>query len=253
MYSFPIESSENDIVFGSSNLLDKGTYDSVKRCTEDNYKNSYIYLDKYYYSVFKFDKILEAPMLRLNDSSLYLRSGNSTTLSISCSKEITDSAEKNLKNTFTNTSSYNIKANVDVSVLFDASADLSQEIINSVESNVSFSHAYKTTIGETYSVSVNPRNYDTWWFLESRARYNVYRVFVYEIQYEQKITTKKTWYGKKYHTFTYEKTGYKLIENPYIYSTIDGSLATGIYEYIPNSNGTYTFNGDRFEWYTYLD
>lgn len=244
---------ENDPLFGEGSKYACGYYDKIKKISEDNYKNSYLELDKYYYEVFKYSKPLEATVSIMDEYFMYLPRNSSGTYTLMSKQSNSSTYEKDLKTTSSTTISSSLSGKVDINKIFSNELKISNNIMRTSEVNVKTSNSY--SYEEGYSVTTNIPTYDkdTWWRLEIRSRFNVYKVYTYQIIYDQVKETHKTWYGKKYNSFKYYINSYELCEESYEYSYIDSTCAVGIYKYIPISDGTYKFDGFRFSDYTYLD
>lgn len=245
---------EEDPLFGTSKKTYEGYYDkSIKKIKEDNFKNSYTYLDKYFYVVFKYDRPLEALVERLNDNALYVPKNTTTTFSTTSTKSTTSTYEESMKTTVSTTLSSNINEKVNIKDMFSIELKISSSILTSKEVSLNINHSYNSSSSYSITTTIPPYDEDTWWYYETHARYNVYKVYTYEITYDQIVINKKTKYKKKYHSYEYYVKSLKLCEESYEYELIDSSSATGIYKYISTNKGNYKFDGDRNVNYTYLD
>lgn len=244
------KTTEYDELYGFSKMYKRGSYDRVKMISEDNFKNSYIYLPRYYYTIFKYDKPLDALTKRMSNY-YYLKSGNYGECKFETSSSYSSILETDLTLTSSSSVALNSKASANLDI-FKIEQSLSNSICLSSEVSIKLRNEYSYSSGYSLSTNITPKDYDTWWYLEARAHYDVYKIYTYEIEYETTITTHKK-FGKKYHTYSYKTKAYNLYESSYEYSYIENTLTYGIYEYIPTASGKYKYNGDRFYYYTYLD
>lgn len=251
-YPKGVTSTENSNLFGNSIVSYSSYYDKDKKITEDNYKNSYIELDKYYYIIFKYNKPLDAPIKYLSGRHKVIK-GNSLSITYTQNETITETYEESLKSTLTTIQAVKFDAGISLYDIFKASGSVSTSVSNSIESSISFSKAYSISKGYSITTNVSSRDYDSYWYYLYRARFNVYKICVYEVVYDTTTTTKKTWYGKKYNNYSYKFNSCKLIEESYRYSYIDNTMYDGLFEYGDMSNGLFKLKMNKNSNYTYLD
>lgn len=245
-----IETKQNE-VFGSASMICCSYYGKTKRISEDNYKNSYVELDKYFYTIFKYNSLLDAPIKRITNIER-LEVGNELNVSYIFSHSVSDTYETSLKQTVSNSTNISFKNGVNIYEMFETSADLSNQITISKEYENRFSKTY--TINEGYSIStkVSPKDLVTYWSYNIRAKFSVYKIYVYEVLYNQMKETHKTWYGKKYNTYSYTLNEVKKIEETYRYEYSDNTLYAGLFEYTLLYNGKYSFKNKDTN-FLYLD
>lgn len=244
------KTTEYDELYGYSKHYKNGTYDTIKLISEDNFKNSYVYLPKYYYVIFKYEKPLDALTKRLSNY-YYLRSGNYGECCFETASSYSSTLEKDFTLSASSTVALNSKASANLNI-FKIEQTLSNSICQSSEVSLKIRNEYSYSAGYSVSTNITSKDHDTWWYFEARAHFDVYKIYTYEIEYNTTVTTKKK-LGKKYHTYSYSIKSYNLYESSYEYSYIQDTLSYGIYEYIPTSNGKYMYNGERLSYYTYLD
>lgn len=58
-YPNGVNTNANNDVFGDATVYKCGYHDKIKKIKEDNYKNSYVELNKYFFMVFKYYKPLD--------------------------------------------------------------------------------------------------------------------------------------------------------------------------------------------------
>lgn len=246
-----VEDKEESTVFGSASLIDCGCYDKVSKISEDNYKNSYIELDKYLYLVFRYSSLLDAPINRITNIEM-LEKGNSLGVSYTFTKSMQTTYEKALKKTISNSTSISFKNGVNLYNMFESSNEISNQISSQTEYETRFSKIYTISEGYTISQTVSPKEYDSYWSYATRAKFNVYKICVYEYDYDQTKESHKTWYGKKYNTYSYTKTGAHKVEESYRYEYENSTLYEGLFEYIEVDGGKYKLKNKNAS-YTYLD
>ncbi len=248
-----ISNVETDNFFKESTLINQGEYDSVKKISNDNFKNSYINIPKYEYRIFEYNNVLEATSYRINNTAYHVDKDNSVDYSytISSSKEIC--VENELK--LTTTSSINASKSIGINFddIFNAENTISKTLATSTLTGYSFSNRYEFKEGITYEAHLNASKEEKDYFLETRASFNVFKIYLYEINYNTVCMTKKTKYGKKYHTYEYSKCGYNLKEAVYMFSMVLNSESTGFYPYRKNNEGKFVYNGKRNPNFIYFD
>lgn len=251
--SIKVKTSECDEFYGDAGLFKNGYYDKVSLITEDNFRNSYSDFDKYYYVIFKYNKPMEATVFRMNDEALHIAANNSGTYTRTSNKSVSSTYEKTLKNSVSTTFSSSLNSKINIDKMFSLENKISSSIMTSKDVSVKISNSYTTSSGTSFTTSIPAYNTQTTWYLETRARFNVYKVYTYEIEYDQIVINKRTKYGKKYHAYEYGVKAYNLIEENYEYSLINGSQSSGLYKYKNSLNGAFIYDEERYDHYTYLD
>ena len=242
----------DESVFGNSTKVKRGVYGSVKKITENNYRNSYTYLDKYVYSVFKYDKVANACVYQYNTEKYHVEKGNVREVSFTITNTETTTYETSMTCSLTTSmgSSSEVGGSINLGqVKFEVSESLSATVSANIREEKSFTHQTGFTVKDTLYAPDGDKDYA----YQIRANFNVYLVKVFEINYNTKVTNHKTWYGKKYKTYEYKASS--LSEAGYFlkYEYIDNSSTVGFYSFEPLEDGTFRYAGDRVEGLVYLD
>ncbi len=237
--------------FGNSTKIDEGTYDKIKKIKEDNYKNSYINLDKYLYAIYKYDKVSNACVYQYN-SYEYVAKGNVKEISFTINKTETTTYETSMELSMSSSigkSSEVLGALDFTKVTFLVDTSLSTAVSKKIRVEKNFTHQTGLAIKDTlYAIDS-----DKYYAYEVRGNFIVYLVKVFEIKYDTEVKTKKTAYGKKYKTYNY--TASRLDEVGYFmkYEYIENTSAIGFYPYEMISNGAYRYAGEKVDNIVYLD
>ncbi len=240
-----------DRIYGNAKYHNEGVAETNKRCTEDNYINSYTYLDKYKYVVYKYDKALASRVKRLHDNYYYVAKGNYKDVTASVTKTITDTYEKSVSESISVSATVKSKAEASDGlnkVAFESSATSTMGVVATIGESHSYSYAAGYSTTDHLEAIDSDKNY-SW---ELRANFDVYVAFLYEINYKQTITKKKTWYGKTYHTYSYSVESLGYVECMYYYQLISDSTSEGFfpYSYVTDK---YMFAGEKNSNLVYLD
>ena len=131
-------------LFGNSKFHKEGVEEKVQRCTETNYINTYIDLDKYKYVVYKYEKALNIRVKRLHDTYYNVAKGNYKDVTVSLSSTITDEYEKSAVNS--------VSKSVAVSSGTEATDGITKV---SFQASTSATKSVVSTIGETHSYTYN--------------------------------------------------------------------------------------------------
>lgn len=182
-----------------------------------------------------------------------LKKNSSLSVGYTYEESIETGYEESFKETLTNSTKVELNAGVNAFDLIKSDSTVSNEISNSSEIGINFSKTYTTTKGFTISMQTPYKDYDAFYAFCIRARFDVYKICLYEINYDEIKTINKTWYGKKYNSYEYKFSSCKLIDETYRYSYIDNTKYDGLFSYIEQSNGKMKLNMDKNENYTYLD
>ncbi len=241
----------DETIFGNSKRLSDGTYGSIKRIKENNYDNSYYKLDKFKYVIYKYDKVLNARVKKINEDYLYVAKNNSIVITYTSSKTEGSTYEKSMEENLKGPYSIQkgLTASLDVlKFTYFIDSELSTSISNKIKEEKSY------TISEGLSIKnvLNAFDCDRYYACEIRADFDVYFVKVFEINYSQEVKNKKTWYGKKYKTYSYKASG--LSDAGYFikYAFREDSSAIGFYPYIKEGS-MYKNIMDKQNGYVYLD
>ena len=242
----------DESVFGNSTKVKRGVYGSVKKITENNYRNSYTYLDKYVYSVFKYDKVANACVYQYNKEKYHVNQGQTLEVTYTIEDTSTTTYEASMACSLTTTvkNSSEVSGSIDAAqVKFGIDESLSATVSAEIREEKSYTHSTGLSIKNTLYAPDGSRDYA----YQIRANFNVYLIKVFEINYDTNVTTHRTWYGKKYKTYEYK--GSSLSEVGYFlkYEYIENSSTIGFYEYKSVGNGYYKYAGDRVEGLVYLD
>ncbi len=250
-YKDQLVQDEYDSLFGFGVDNYYGPYGEIEVCTNTK-KKTYQTLDKYECRIFEYEKPLEAAVVRYNSEIIYLSANNSMTYTTTMQETEETTYETLLKRTQSNI--YSTTAKVDLDVYFAGEKyEVGTQAIESYEESVSFAHSYKRTNSTTITINVPARDRDTYWNYEIRARYKVYKAYIYECSYYEEVTKHNPTFGKKYETRTYTLTGYNLVDIAYLYALIENSTTCGLYEYASTPSGGYVYVGPRYNYITYLD
>ena len=242
----------DESVFGDSKKVKDGVYGSVKKITENNYKNSYTYLNKYLYSVYKYDKVANACVYQYA-SKKYVSKGNVSEISYTVNDTTTTTYEASMECSLTTSigSSSEVGGSINVGqVKFEVNESLSASVSTKIREEKSYTHSIGLTIKDTLYAP----DCDTYYQCQTRADFNVYLVKVFEINYDTEVTNHRTWYGKKYKTYKYKASSLREAGYFMKYKYIENTDAIGYYPYRKMENtGTFTYDGDRVEGLVYLD
>ncbi len=241
----------DETIFGNSSRVLDGTYGTIKRIKENNYNNSYYKLDKYKYAVYKYSKVLNARVKKFNEDYLYVAHNNSVEVTYTLSKTETSTYEKSMEENLKGTYSIQKGLITSLDVLkftYDNDIDLAASISNKISEEKS----YTTSKGISIKNVLNAYDGDRYYACEIRADFDVYFVKVFEINYLQEVKNKKTWYGKKYKTYSYKANGLNDAGYFIKYAYKEDTSAIGFYPYV-KEEGIYKNIMDRQSGYVYLD
>lgn len=164
---------------------------------EDNFKNSYTDLNKYYFVIFKYNMPLDAPVSRLSVINR-VEKNNSFEFSYTYEDDISYSYEKTLSKTISNKNGFYFKSGIEALDIANIEASISYEVTKEKKLEESFSKTYSVKKGYTIKTKVLSKNYDAYYSYDIRARFDVYKIVLYELLYDQSVETHKNWFKKKY-------------------------------------------------------
>ncbi|MGM9972135.1 MAG: hypothetical protein ACI35W_06980 [Anaeroplasmataceae bacterium] len=246
--SYDVFMDYDDSLFGHASYVSCGTYDTVKKLKNTNYINDYYNLTKYVYMIYKYDTILNARVCQFSPVYYYVDAGNSKTISLTLESEVSSTYEVSVSNSISACVSSSYKEVVG-DITFGVSSGATSTVSTVVKNSKTYSYSKSLTISDTlYGGELG--KYYSW---ESRADFNVYYSCLYEISYDSEKTVHKTWYGKKYSTYTYTIASIDLVDSMYSYSIIDNSEAQGFFPYKRTSSSGYEYAAEKIEGITYLD
>lgn len=168
-------------VFGYNRVYKNKAYGKQKMIKEDNYKNSYVELDKYYYVIYKYDKILDGVVSYLGDYHKN-EAGNKFIFTYTYTNSETLGYEENFKKTNSTSAGIELKSGIDVRA-FEAASQISTDVCQSEEIGLNISKTYTNTCGYTLTYETSIKDYDTYYHFEKRALFDVYKVDIYELVY----------------------------------------------------------------------
>lgn len=222
----------DDDLFGRAYFYNRGNYETISKLVNTKFKNKYDKFPKYYYDIYKFEKDINAPT-HVYSPTYYLTAGGEyeTEITHLVTEEIT--FETSMKSPVTKNVTGEANGKVSLSDKFSGGVKISGSITWQDEYENKFSHKYVDTSSIGYKENVGPYDHDTWWRLETRANFEAFKIYVYEINYNRIVTSSGSHFGVKWYKYGYNIESYKLVETSFVYSFITGSEATGLYEYKP--------------------
>ena len=247
--SIDVEPKEN--IFGNANYFSDGVSGKVSLIKESNYKNSYYSLDQYKYVTYKYENVVNSRIATLKEQLIHVGQGNSHSHTETINEKLSVTYEESVAESMS--TSYSIKAGVSVPVDdIKASAEAGENVTSTITHTIRASQTYTYEKGHSYTDYLNANESAMDYSWEIRGNFNVYITYLYKINYTQKSTKKKTWYGKKYHTYSYTLESLEYDDYFYTYELVD-RVNEGFFKYALQPNGYWKYDDLKVDGILYLD
>lgn len=237
----------DESVFGQASYYTCGYEESFSAITENNYVNSYCSLTKYAYLVYKYDKALNCRVQRFSSDFYYIEKGNSKNITRTLTTTISSTYETSVVNTISNSITASGKTEI-----VDVEFGVSSQSTATVTKSIGESHTYTYQQGYSITDNLTATDSNKYYSWELRANFDVYFGGLFQINYNTTKTKHKTWYGKKYYTYSYTVASLELVDSMYYYEMIDGTSASGFYSYTEAEDG-FIYSGQKNSFLTYID